>query len=118
MFLNDDFFDNLFVRGSFGRPFLESEKCKVYSKEKYDLLVFNTLGVDSKDLKVEVKNSYLSVQGITKVEEIDAENKVDYCVGINTARISNIDYKEKNGYLYVYLYRKDTKAVKIKEIKE
>lgn len=122
------FFDDLFnsLSASWSRSFKEKDGYTVMEAKDHQgfLLVFNTLGVNEKDLKVTHSNAsqtryktsniddgytYIRVVGSTKIPEMnDQLFSVNYEVMFkNPNPVENIQYVVKDGLTIVYVKTKE-----------
>lgn len=106
---NDNFFDNLF--NTFNRPVKDVQPFRMYAVDGHGYIVIvNTLGIDKDKLRVSLKTNTgrgyptLTVQGETKIEKINFENKVNLSVILKIPeKIESISYDSKNGLTSIYL---------------
>ena len=69
-------------------------------------LICNVLGIDEKDLKIEIQDDkYLVIEGSTTVK--DQVYMTSFRFTIDTNRIENIKYYTKNGLLYIDLIKRE-----------
>lgn len=104
-------FDDVFnVLGNFSRPFGESKRGYVAKDKKTnnDILIFNAVGVDKGDLKVSKIGHRLHIAGKTVDEDTGLDSEIDYYSNIGNSDVKG--WKDKAGYVYVYL--KPAKPVK------
>ena len=104
---------NLFYK-NWVRPMKEIEGYKWLSNAT---LTINALGIDSKDLKIDIDGRYLCVSGKTKVEKYDLDYSINYKFILPESLITNIesiDYEVKDGIIYIDFNTKKKKETKIK----
>lgn len=111
MFFNnsDNFFDDLF--NTFNRPVKDVKPFNIYPVEgRGYIVIVNTLGIDKDKLKVSLKTANgrayptLTIQGETKIDKINFENKVNLSVILKIPeKIENISYDSKNGLTSIYI---------------
>lgn len=108
----DDLLSNFFddFHASWTRPFKEKNGYSVYKTSYGALAIFNTLGVNSNDIKVkhsDCNNSTnIVVEGKTKLPELDDECSVRYNCTIKAEQnriVEDVQYKTKDGLTYVYI---------------
>jgi HSP20 family molecular chaperone IbpA len=110
----NDFFD--LVWKSWERPIKEVKAFRVLETHDGYQIVCNALGIDKEDIKVQLLNNSLHIEGETSDDEIEYTNKVKY--QFNVSRIANdiekIDYTLRNGLLIVNIITLKTKKKEIK----
>ena len=112
----DDFFgwDREFY--NFERSIRDSAPYKIYRDEKEVTIIHNVLGIDEKDLNVDIKQerngNYLVIQSSTKndYEEYSVESR--FTIDLN--KYQDIKYEIKNGLLYIHLFKKEIEKPQIK----
>jgi len=109
-----DLFDLVFKRWE--RPVLEANGYKILNTDNGCLIVLNVLGISKEDLKLDVKNGFLSIEGKTEAKEIDFINSVNYKFNISQLKnkVESVDYELKNGLAYINLNYKKEKEKEIK----
>lgn len=122
-FLNDDFFTLGFDKPrklTFATPSTED----VYpvhwnSSENGYKAVCRTVGINPKDVTVDVKDGYILVSGETDYEGIKYSTSYELPISKDIlANIRNVEYKTINGITYIYLNvirpeKREIKAVRI-----
>ena len=113
-FFNDfgDLFPNLWNK--FNRPVKDQFPYSLYKADnKGYIVVCNTLGIDKKDLSVNVVKekgrSYptLRVKGETDIENIGFHNMVDLAISLKLENpIDDVKYEVRNGLTLVYIKTK------------
>ena len=112
----DDFFgwDREFY--NFERAIRDSAPYKIYRDEKEVTIIHNVLGIDEKDLNVDIKQerngNYLVIQGSTK-DDYD-EYSVESRFTIDLNKYQDIKYEIKNGLLYIHLFKKEIEKPQIR----
>ena len=109
-----DLFDLVFKRWE--RPVLEANGYKILNTDNGCLIILNVLGIGRDDLKLEIKNGFLVIDGKTEVKEIDFINSVNYKFNVSQLRnkVDSVDYELKNGLAYISLNYKKEKEKEIK----
>lgn len=100
---------------SWTRPVQESYGYKfIRSKDGY-ILIANTLGIDEKDLQLDLDRKVFSLKGETKNEDIDFINKVNYRFDVSRLKekIEKIEYEVKNGLTIVHFFVENSDEKKI-----
>ena len=109
----DDFeqrFNKIF--NSYSRPVGDKNIANIYANENGYIVVANTVGIDPKDLKVNVSTENgapyktLTVQGETKQEKIGETFHVNIKFRLNFDP-EEVTYKSQNGLTYVFLKSKN-----------
>lgn len=131
--MSGNFFDDLFdsLTGSWNRSFKEKDGYTIMEAKDHNgfLIVFNTLGVSEKDIKVthskvsqtrygfredpnNNNNTYIRVAGNTKIPEMnDQLFSVNYEVVFrNPNPVDNIQYMVKDGLTIVYVKTKEPES--------
>ena len=105
----DDFnspFDDMFnlLMNNFSRPVKDMQPFKAFKVDKGYLIVVNTLGIDKKDLSVNLEKQkgraypILKIVGETNLDKIDFKNKVNLGISLKFDEdIKGISYKCENG---------------------
>ena len=115
--LFDDFFgfDKSFY--DFTRSVKDVAPYQIIRKDNENIIIHNVLGIDEKDLKVEIttegKYNYLVIEGKTKEEYDDSDYSVNSRFSFDPDKIKDIKYEVKNGLLYIHLYKKEAKKPEI-----
>ena len=114
----EDMFDRLSYR--FNRPVKENQGFSVYTSEKGYIVVVNTLGIDRKDLSVNISkdkgNPYpvLHIKGECKLDNINFANNIDLRIRLKIDEdIKEVTYNCINGLTLVYLSVKHDEPEKI-----
>ena len=107
-----DDFDQIFNKlySTFSRPVKDQRPFSVYTHDKGYIIVVNTLGIDKKDLSVNIQyekgNKYpiLCINGKSEIENINFTNQVNLRIRMNFAeKVETLSYECKNGLTLVYL---------------
>jgi HSP20 family molecular chaperone IbpA len=94
-------FDDTHYR--FSRPMLEREGWYSLEKDGKLLLLLNVLGVDKKDIKLDVKSydnnkQLISVNGTTKNEKFDKDFSINMNIIVGKP-MENLEWDVENGFL-------------------
>lgn len=110
-----EFFDLIYK--SWDRPIKEVKAYRVLETDDGYQIVVNALGIDKDDIKVEVLQNTLHINGKTIDEDIEFTNTVRYQFNVSkiVERLKRIQYTLKNGLLHVHLIleQKHKKEIKV-----
>lgn len=99
----DLFFDSNFYR--FNRAVKDQSPYRIKRYDDGLILVHNVLGINSKDITVDIENdkatSYIVIRGETKDEITNTTYDVNSRFAVNAEEIADIQYQLKNGLLYI-----------------
>lgn len=100
----------------FNRDILDSKPYKMVRGEKSTEIYLNCLGVDVNDISVKIedegRNSYLVVNGETKIDRLQTYN-VNAKFVVYPDEIESVEYAAKNGLLIITVIFKTVEKAKI-----
>lgn len=106
-----------FFKG-WNRPVMEVKGWKSIPTDNGYVIIANTLGIEKKDIKINLDGKTLTLEGKTEVKEIDFTNTVKYRWDLSNliTRIENIEYEVKNGLVYIDIFTSEKqKQIAIKQ---
>lgn len=113
--LDFDVFDILFK--NWDRPVKEVSGYRWLDTDNGKVLILNALGISKENLKVELAQQTLSVNGKTELKEFDITNSVNYKFNIQRSfveRLKEIKYEVKDGLVFIEFAIKPDKKNNIK----
>ena len=112
-FLMDFWFDKEFY--NFSRLNIKDmHPYKIIEEDNRFIIVHNVAGIGKEDVKIDIEDSYLIIKGESKDEIIDKTYSVNSRFKINENAIKDIKYDVKNGFLYVFVNKKEKEKPNIK----
>ena len=111
--LNDLLFG--WVDGSYYRPMKEVQRYRIYNvDENTSILVANTIGVAKDDLTVKMTGDVLTIEGETEQPDTGDKASVNYSFRLSKEKkVSNIEWRNADGFTYVYFHYEEPTAVAI-----
>lgn len=123
MSIFDDFFfdfDRNFYR--FDRNLKDMSPWQIIRNTDKATIVHNVCGVAEEDLKIEIiserGHDYLTISGETKNDVLDKTYSVHSRFEIDRDKIQGIEYKAKDGLLYVDVVYQEAKRPEVKIVKK
>lgn len=111
----DLFFDPNFYR--FNRAVKDQAPYRIKRYDDGLILVHNVLGINPKDITVDIENdkatSYIVIRGETKDEVTNTTYDVNSRFAVNADEIADIQYQLRNGLLYVHIAYKQVHKPRI-----
>ena len=103
------------VDGSYYRPMKEVQRYRIYNvDDKCAILVANTIGVAKEDLQVKVSGDILTIKGETENPDTNDKSSVDYSFRLSKEKkVSKIQWKNADGFTYVYFYFEEPAEVPV-----
>lgn len=103
------------VDGSYYRPMKEVQRYRIYNvDDKCAILVANTIGVAKDDLQVKVSGDILTIKGETENPDTKDKSSVDYSFRLSKEKkVSKIQWKNADGFTYVYFYFEEPAEVPV-----
>jgi len=108
----DEFFNEFFKlkTNNFNRPVKDMQPYHYIQNENGFTFVINTLGINKKDIEVEIGTQpgepyrILTIKGATKMPSISFENRIDVSVRLRfDDEIEDLAYETKDGLTIIYL---------------
>lgn len=104
---------------TYTRPILDGRPYQIIkdSNGKKSTIVFNALGIETKDVKIEIarenEREFLTIAAETKNTKMNRTFNISGRFGISSNEINNIEWEMENGLLYINVYFKEPERPKI-----
>ena len=113
----NDFFDFIFNNGDF-RYSRVDKNITIINGDEHSTLVCNVLGINKENIKVDIDEDYIFINGLTKNELMNKDFYVDYKIRVKPDRIEKIEKKVENGLLVLVVYWKKSNKSNIQIIEK
>lgn len=87
---------------------------RIIEQEDRYTIVHNIAGIGKDDVSILIENDYLIIKGESKDEIVNKTYSVNSRFKVNINAIDEIDYDVKNGFLYVFIKKKEKQKSTIK----